>query len=311
LNTEANKTHPIFEGVEIGIGTWAWGERLFWGYGRDYHDSDLAESFRFCLDKGVVFYDTAEAYGQGRSERILGENVEASGAEVRIATKFLTFPWRITRRSFINALRGSLKRLRRNKVELYQIHMPMPPIRIQAWMQAMAEAHHIGLIDAVGVSNFNREQMQQAADSLARYGIRLASNQMEYHLLDRTIEKNGMLRQCEEMGITLIAYSPIAKGILSGKYTPENPVRGFRERQYNQRYLEKIQPLIKELRKIGMELDGKTPTQVAINWAMCKGTIPIPGVKNLAQSQENLGAMGWRLSDLQVATLDELSDRYS
>jgi aryl-alcohol dehydrogenase-like predicted oxidoreductase len=309
LNIDAGKKHSVFEGVEIGIGTWAWGDRLFWGYGRGYDETDLRESFQHCLDQKVVFVDTAEVYGQGRSESILGGYVEESGADIRIATKFSPFPWRLTRSSFLSALRGSLKRLHRDKVELYQVHVPLPPVRIQAWMESMAEAQQNGLIDAAGVSNFNREQMQQASDVLARYGMRLASNQVEYHLLDRTVEKNGLLSQCEQMGIALIAYSPIAKGILSGKYSPNNPVRGFRENKYNRRTLEKIQPIIKELRKIGMEQGGKTPSQVAINWVICKGAIPIPGVKNLIQSQENLGSVGWRLSEEQVAILDDLSDR--
>ncbi len=309
MTLEASKKHPIFTGIDFGIGTWAWGDRLFWGYGGNYSENDLREAFNLCVKSGVRLFDSAEAYGQGSSERFLGQFVQESGAEVRMATKFSPYFWRLSARSFRRALVNSLKRLRCERVALYQIHLPMPPVRIQAWMASMAEAVQDGLIEAVGVSNFSRDQMQKAFDELAKYGIPLASNQMEYHLLDRRIEKNGLLRHCEELGVTLIAYSPIAKGVLSGKYTPERPVRGFRESRYNRRVLEKVQPFIRELRRIGDEHGGKTPAQVAINWVQSKGTIPIPGVKNLKQAQENLGAVGWRLSEEAMAKLDDLSER--
>jgi len=107
----------------------------------------------------------------------------------------------------------------------------------------------------------------------------LASNQVEYHLLERRIEKNGLLERCNEQGIKIIAYSPLAMGILTGKYTPENPPSGVRASQYNRGFLEKVQPLIKNMKKMGMNHDGKTASQVALNWIICKGALPIPGAK--------------------------------
>jgi len=111
------------------------------------------------------------------------------------------------------------------------------------------------------------------------------------------------------LGITLIAYSPLAMGVLTGKYTPENPPQGFRGRRYNRQYLKRVQPLIQALRDIGAAHGGRTPAQVALNWVICKGALPIPGVKNRAQAEQNLGALGWRLSDEEVAKLDEISER--
>lgn len=306
---ESMPTHPVFQDVEIGIGTWAWGDRLYWGFGRGYADSDLREAYQTCIAAGVFFFDTAEVYGQGKSEIFLGEFAGESQVPIRIATKFYPIFWRLNRGSFVRALRGSLKRLKRSRIELYQMHWPWSPVKIESWMEAMADAHQNGLIDAVGVSNYTRDQMQRAYDTLSRYGIRLASNQVEYHLLNRAIEKNGLLDHCQSLGVKCIAYSPIAKGVLSGKYTPNNPLRGFRESSYPRRLLEKIQPLIKEMRNIGMDHGGRTPAQVAINWTICKGTLPIPGIKNARQAQDNLEAVGWRLTEAEVDLLDDLSDR--
>ncbi len=302
-------TAQIFENVEIGIGTWAWGDRIFWGYGSGYSDNDLREVFEFCCQRNFTFFDTAEVYGQGRSERLLGMFMRETEYSVRIATKFMPFPWRLNKGSLHSALRASLKRLERSKVELYQVHWPFPPVRIETWMEAMAEAVQDGLIEAVGVSNYDRAQTQRAFESLARLGVRLASNQVEYHLLNRKVEKNGLLRQCQDLGVRLIAYSPLAQGALTGKYSPQSPMRGFRERRYNRRLLERIQPLIQKMRQIGQEHGGKTPTQVAINWVICKGALPIPGIKNVRQAEDNLGAVGWRLTEDEVALLDELSDQ--
>jgi aryl-alcohol dehydrogenase-like predicted oxidoreductase len=299
----------VLENIELGIGTWAWGDRLYWGYGHGYSDQDLKEAFDTCVSAGVKFFDTAEGYGQGRSETLLGEFIRQSTEPVIVATKFMPYPWRLSRSALLRSLQKSVKRLGLQQVDLYQIHFPLPPININTWMTAMIEAVHSGLTKAVGVSNYDRSQMQQAYDALVREGIQLASNQVEYNLLNRKVEKNGLLKQCQEMGAALIAYSPIAMGVLSGKYTPENPPKGLRGNRFNSRYLAQIQPLVKILMKIGNDHAGKTAAQVAINWVLCKGAIPIPGVKNILQAEQNVGVLNWRLSEEEVALLDETSDR--
>lgn len=295
--------------VEMGVGAWQWGDRLFWGYQHDYNEEDIRSVFECALAAGVTFFDTAEVYGQGSSEAMLGKFIKEAKQPLIIATKFMPFPWRLSRRSFQRALQGSLKRLGIERVDLYQVHQPLPPIKVETWMEAMVEAVQLGRVRAVGVSNYNLGLTRRAQDALAREGMTLTSNQMEYHLLDRSIEKSGLLAHCLATGVALIAYSPLAQGILTGKYTAQNPPRGFRANKYSRALLQQVQPLIALLKKIGSDHGGKSAAQVAINWVICKGAIPIPGAKNLQQMEMNLGAVGWRLTEQEINLLDEASDR--
>jgi aryl-alcohol dehydrogenase-like predicted oxidoreductase len=294
----------------LGIGAWAWGDRMFWGYGGDYKDADIQTAYDAGLEAGINFYDTAEVYGSGRSEKLLGEFYRSrpaaeNGLPVVIATKFMPLPWRLGRRSFLRALRGSLNRLEMERVDLYQVHFPLLPFPVETWANAMADAVQAGLVRAVGVSNYNEEQMRRTYTVLAERGVVLASNQVEYSLYSRKVEKNNLLRACQDLGITLIAYSPLAMGLLTGKYTPNNPPPGMRGRRYGKRVLQNLQPLLRLMHEIGRLHNGKTPAQVALNWLICKGTVPIPGAKNARQVQENCGALGWRLSDEEVTALDK------
>jgi aryl-alcohol dehydrogenase-like predicted oxidoreductase len=304
-----SKRNPIFEDVELGIGTSAWGDRFLWGYRQGYQDKDLREAFECAVAAGVRFFDSAESYGSGRSEELLGEFLKATPIPIKIATKFMPYPWRLSKGSLLRALRGSLTRLGRSKVELYQLHWATPPVTIETWMEAMVEAYHAGMIGAIGISNCDRNQTQRAYDTLTRAGIPLASNQVEYNLINRQIEKDGLIELCQELGVTVIAYSPIAKGVLTGKFTPQNPPRGMRSLIYTPQLLVKCQSLINQLKKIGADHGGKTAGQVALNWILCKGAIPIPGAKNLSQAEQNSGAAGWRLKEEEVLLLDDFSDR--
>lgn len=309
MTVDTNQQPCSLENVEFGVGTWAWGDSLFWGYGGGYQKEDVREAFQVCLEHQICFFDTAEVYGQGRSERLLGEFIAESGANVLVATKFMPFPWRLTRGRLLHALKKSLERLGMPSVDLYQMHQPLPPVRIETWMEAMAEAYQQGLIRAIGVSNYDRNQTQEAYDALNRLGIRLFSNQVEYSLLQRRIERDGLFDLCRQLGIRVIAYSPLAMGVLTGKYTASNPPGGFRSRRYSRQLLERVEPLLSEMRKIGSDRGGKTLSQIAVNWVLCKGALPIPGAKNHRQAEENAGAFGWRLTESEVARLDELSDR--
>jgi aryl-alcohol dehydrogenase-like predicted oxidoreductase len=145
---------------------------------------------------------------------------------------------------------------------------------------------------------------------LSKRGVPLASNQVNYSLLNRNVEKNGLLKACKELGVTLIAYSPIAKGVLTGKYTTEITPPGMRENSYDKERLTQVQPLIRLMREIGQAHNDKSPPQVALNWLICKGAVPIPGAKNGHQAHENAGALGWRLTDEEVTALDETSSKY-
>ena len=291
----------------LGIGTWAWGDRFFWNYGSDYSAEDVRAAFVAAVETGINFFDTAEVYGMGRAERFLGELTAQTTEPVVIATKFFPFPWRVRRAAMKRALRLSLKRLGKESVDLYQIHFPWPPRSPDFWVRALGEMVQEGPTKAAGVSNFNAEQMRRAHAILAAQGIPLASNQVHYSLLHRAPETNGVLAACKELGITLIAYSPLEMGLLTGKYSPENPPRGIRSRRYTKAYLARIQPLIGLMREIGRAHDNKTPAQVALNWVICKGAVPIPGAKNARQAESNAGALGWRLTEEEIAALDNAS----
>ena len=298
----------------LGLGVWQWGDTRMWGYGKSYGDADLKPVYDATLAAGINFIDTAEIYGRGRSETVVGQFMRDTHTRDRLvlATKFAPFPWRLGGQRLIDALHASLNRLGVPQVDLYQIHFPIPPVSIETWMAAMAEAVQQGLIRAVGVSNYSVAQTRRAHAALAKRGVPLASNQVEYSLLQRKPETSGLTAVCRDLGVTIIAYSPIAKGLLSGKYTPDHLPPGLRSRIYNRTYVTKIQPLIGLLKDIGqgqgVANSAKTPVQVALNWLICKGAVPIPGAKNLRQAQENFGALGWRLSDAEVQALDQASD---
>ncbi len=288
----------------LGTGTWAWGDGLFWGYGRGFSEQDVQEAFDSSLLNGINFFDTAEVYAQGRSEAFLGGFLREAQSRPVVATKFFPYPWRLRRRSLIKALRGSLRRLGLETVDLYQIHWPFPPVAIEIWAEALAEAVQQGLARAVGVSNYNEEQMRRAHRALAKHGIPLATNQVEYSLFNRRAETSGLLIACQELGVTLIAYSPLAQGVLSGKYTPDKAPPGIRGQRYSRAVLGQIAPLIRLQRDLGRSYGGRSASQVALNWLICKGTLPIPGAKNARQAHDNAGAMGWRLSPEDVSALD-------
>ena len=305
-DTISNETR-FLHAVEFGLGAWQWGDRLIWQYGQAYKDEDCRAAFEVSLEAGIRFVDTAEVYGNGRSERMLGQFLKETEQPVLVATKFFPFPWRFTKKSLKKALERSLERIGVETVDLYQIHQPFSLISIENLMEAMAEAIKEGLTRTVGVSNYNQSQMLRAYSALARKDVPLASNQVSYSLLNRAIEKNGLLARCKELGVRLIAYSPIEKGLLTGKYSTENLPPGIRGQRYGS-LLPKIGPLLKLMTEFGQEHGGKSKAQVALNWCICKGALPIPGAKNARQAEENAGALGWKLTEEEVAKLDEVSD---
>jgi aryl-alcohol dehydrogenase-like predicted oxidoreductase len=296
----------------LGIGAWAWGDKLFWSYGKDYDKAELHDAFKTALEVGISLFDTAEIYGFGESERLLGEfmqQIDRSHSPVHIATKYFPLPWRFNAQAVADALTASLKRLQLPTVALYQVHQPFDFFMGQTTLiQALADEVKQGRTLAVGVSNYSAEQMRQAHHILADRGISLAVNQVQYSLLARQIETNGVLDTARELGVTILAYSPLAQGLLTGKYTAENytPPTGARRLnpQFSQSGLEKLAPTLHLLKEIG-ETHGKTPAQVALNWLIAQGNvIPIPGAKNGDQVRQNAGALGWSLSHEEREQLD-------
>ena len=309
----------------LGIGTWSWGDRLFWGYGSDYGEEEVEQAFKAALDNGATFFDTAEIYGLGESERLIGRFLKQSTAkrsiprghqindrQVQIATKYFPLPWRFNSQAVADALSDSLKRLQVEKVDLYQVHMPFSFFMGQdTLMEALASEVKRGRILSVGVSNYSATQMQQAHDLLAKYDVPLAVNQVRYSLLSRKIEQNGILELARELGITILAYSPLDQGLLTGKYTPDNTeiVQGARklDPKFSASGLSKIEPVISKLKQLG-EKYQKSPVQVALNWLVVReNVIPIPGAKNPRQAAENAGAIGWELSTEDAQELGSIA----
>ena len=300
----------------VGAGTWQWGGRFYWGYGRMYTDTDLAKAYSACVAHGINWFDTAELYGRGRSERILGGLVNGHGAEKNsdepkslIATKFFPYPWRIHRWSFRRALRASLRRLNADSIDLYQTHFPYRPRSFEYWVDALADAAQDGLIKAVGVSNYSAEQTKRAHEILDRRGVVLASNQIGYSLLNRRPESSGVLAACRELDVSVISFGPLFEGLLSGKYGSGSPPMLLRRLRWASKRVGSIAPLLSLMGDIA-GVHNASHSQVALRWLIQKGTLPIPGVKSAAQAVDNASAMKWELGNDEIEALDEMTARY-
>jgi len=254
----------------------------------------------------VTFFDTAEVYGKGESERIIGELLRSTPRDqVVIATKFMPSPHKLkVTDALMSALRASLDRLGVDAVDLYQIHGPISLRSKAALAEALATAHQAGLVKAVGVSNYSEKEMRSIDRELRSRDLRLASNQIEFSLLRRVPETGGLLAACDQLGVLPLAYSPIGQGRLTGKYSASNPPPG--RRGFSAHPMAKVDVVVAELRRIGDDRD-RTPSQVALNWLIAKGAVPIPGAKNRAQAEENAGALGWNLSAEEVTALDAVA----
>jgi aryl-alcohol dehydrogenase-like predicted oxidoreductase len=300
------------EVLPLGVGAMTWGHKvLMTAYGGTRSPKDEEEAFRTSLDAGITFFDTAEMYGSGNSERRLGEL--AQNTEAIIATKyapslpFMPFLPR-TSRNLLKALDASLIRLNRSRVDLYQIHYPVPFISNRALMDKMAIAVEKGKTMAVGVSNYSAEQMREAYEALKTYGILLASNQVQYSLLYRRPEVNGVFDTCRELGVTLIAYMPLAMGALTGKYKsgsiPPDWMRRRMGNTFREREIIAASEIIMKLIEIGNRY-GKTPAQVALRWVIERGALPLVGAKDGAQARENAAALSFSLTKSDIDFLEE------
>lgn len=287
----------------VGLGAWQWGDTMMWNYGTGYGEAEIRGAYDAAVAAGVNFFDTAELYGRGRSERYLGQFIDRANPPV-IATKFAPLPWRLSKGKLLDALQASLGRLGLAQVDLYQVHFPLPPLSVETWADGLADAVHGKLARAVGVSNYSVDQMRKAHAVLAKRGVPLATNQVEYSLIERKPERTGLIEAARELGVTIIAYSPLGKGMLTGKYNAQNPPPGARGRLYRGQKLAAIELVNALLKEIGAA-HGKTPAQVALNWLICKDAVPIPGAKNARQAEQNAGALGWRLTDEEVKRLDD------
>jgi aryl-alcohol dehydrogenase-like predicted oxidoreductase len=278
------------------------------------YDSSLTEetirhAWDASIDAGVTLFDTAEVYGSGESERIIGRLMAADpdrAAKVVLATKFMPSPWKLNvRGALLAALRSSVERLGVPKVGLYQIHGPISLRSHAALAEALAAAHQAGLVDAVGVSNYSVKETRSMAGELAKRGLRLATNQIEFSLLRRVPETSGLLATCAELGVVPLAYSPIGQGRLTGKYSAASPPPG--KRGFSAHPMEVVDKVVAELRVVGDKHGGRLPSQVALNWIIAKGAVPIPGAKNRQQAEENAGALGWSIDEDDLERLDRVA----
>jgi aryl-alcohol dehydrogenase-like predicted oxidoreductase len=300
----------------IGLGAWQFsqgkgGVGRYWG---SLEQETVRSVLREALAGGVDWIDTAEVYGWGRSEESVADALKANGAspeQVLVATKW--FPLFRTAASIESTIHERLSRLGGWPISLHQVHLPTSLSPIPAQMRAMASLVRQGLVRAVGVSNFSESQMRLAHSALADLGIPLASNQVRYSLLDRSVETNGVLDAARELGVTIVAYSPLAQGLLSGRYHADpTRAKGAGARKltsgFRARGLRKTEPVIAAVREIA-ESHAVPPAQVALAWLLARGedVVAIPGAKSVEQARSNAASMRLELGSSEAERLDAVS----
>lgn len=297
----------------MGCGTWAWGNQVLWGYDASM-DGELQQVFDRCVASGVTFFDTGDSYGtgklKGKSEQLLGQfSQHYSGEksdEICLATKLAPYPWRLTSGSIVEAGRASIGRM--GRIDLVQLHWSTgnyAPWLEGSLLDGLAELYEQGLVRGVGLSNFGPKRLKLAYERLRSRGIPILSLQVQYSLLSTyPVTELGLKELCDELGIKMIAYSPLCLGLLTGKYDVKGPFpKGLRSFLFPQ-LLPKMTGLLDCLNDIASQRQ-KTVSQIALNWCICKGTMPIPGAKSLVQADQNIGALGWSLDDGEVNALDK------
>jgi len=283
---------------KIGLGTWQFGSS-YWGWGKELDEDGAIKIIRRAIELGINLIDTAEIYGSGRSERIIGRALKGLDRdEVVLATKVFPYPWRLTPHQVIKALRGSMRRLGVSRIDLYQIHWPSPIFPLKGALRALEREVEEGRIGGIGVSNFSVEQLERARSYLSR--VDLVSNQIEYNLLKRKAELD-VIPHCLREGISVIAYSPLAQGLLTGKYGPGRGPKNLQRRIFlalsygrvDWAYIERLKARASEM--------GLTLAQLALAWVIRKeGVIAIPGAKSMEQLESNLSASQVELPSMEI-----------
>jgi aryl-alcohol dehydrogenase-like predicted oxidoreductase len=284
----------------IGLGTWQFGSAE-WGYGGEYARGVAGAIVHRAIELGVNLIDTAEIYGLGRSEKIVGEAISARRASVFIATKLfpIGLPFQVGGRA-----RRSARRLRVDHIDLYQLHWPSALFPPRSTMPRMKRLVDSGLVGHIGVSNHSLEGWQAADRAL---GGPVLSNQVQFSLVNRAPERE-LLPWAQKEGRVVMAYSPLAQGLLSGKYQ-QAPPRNFRRmrRGFSAESRERVQPLIDALGEIGSR-HSATNAQIALAWLIRKpNVVAIPGASSVRQLEENVAAAGIDLSGEEDARLSALS----
>ena len=269
----------------IGVGTNRWRQGV--------NDGAVLETYAALSRAGAPFIDTAEVYGFGKSERLIGECLRQHPGPVVVASKFAPFIARTSPKQMQAALDASLRRIGRDCADLYYVHFPFPFTDIDTFGDGLVEAVKRGKARAVGVSNFSSDQMRFIADRLARDDIPLAANEVHYSLLNRRPEKNGVLDACRDLDVALVAYFPLASGRLAAAPDGKDP---------------KLAALQRTLAEIG-QAHQASASQAALNWLLARDphVVPIPGASKATHATENLAALSWTLTDDEFAAIDKAS----
>ncbi len=286
-----------------------------WKGSRSKPNDAFFATYQAYIEAGANFFDTAELYTGGNSERLLGECMRRDMRPVIVATKFAPWPTRLSPHALMDALDASLDRLGVESIDLYYVHWPYTLLNIDALMDMMALAVHTGKIRAIGVSNYSAKQMRQAAARLARYNLPLAANEVHYSLLHRKPETNGVLEACRELNVALVAWRPLESGRLQNRSDlpalesakqGETAVEQASHKQSNKQLKqEQLVRLQQTLQQIALAR-GRSVSQVALNWLLCRDerVIPIPGATSTAHLQDNLATLEWELNEDEF---DEIS----
>jgi aryl-alcohol dehydrogenase-like predicted oxidoreductase len=294
------------EVAPLAVGCWSWGDRAYWRYDPQHGGRDVVDAFGACLEAGLDLFDTAETYGWGRSERILGSLARKSWRPVTVATKYAPLAGRGGAPAIPKALEGSLKRLGLSRVDLYQVHWPdLHEVPIEATMNVLADVVRDGRAGAVGVSNFSAAEMREAHAALERRGVPLATNQVHYSLLHRAPEIDGVLDACRELGVTLLAYSPLEQGLLTGKYPPATRPADARSEAlwFAPDNVAAAQPVVIKLQAIA-GAHGADAAAAALAWLLAKGAVPVAGARTGEQATCNAKALNLTLTEEEIAQLD-------
>ncbi|HEM5300082.1 TPA: aldo/keto reductase [Streptococcus suis] len=296
--------------AKIALGTWSWGIGGFAGgdaiFGNQLDTKDLQEVFEVAVSNGLNLFDTAYAYANGESERILGELVNAYGRDqIVISDKFTPGMQNdSTENPVVDMLEGSLKRLGTDFIDIYWIHNSAD---VERWTPLMVEAVKSGKVGRIGVSNHSLEQVKRVQEILAPHGIKVSAVQNHFSLLYRRSIEDGLLDYCKENGIQFFSYMVLEQGALSGKYNEANPLpeNSNRGKTYNPLF-PALKALLVSLQEIA-EKYAATPAQIATAWAIGRGTTPILGVTKVEQVRDAAQVAEITLTPEEVAKLEQVA----
>mmetsp|Transcript_14592 Transcript_14592/g.21905 ORF Transcript_14592/g.21905 Transcript_14592/m.21905 type:complete len:433 (-) Transcript_14592:53-1351(-) len=325
----------------IGVGTISWSSKSL----TTLENLELQSLVSEASNENAAFFDTAERYGShiksalglgwGETEQMLQKflkeevSSQTSTNQMRpiIATKFTPSPWRNSVESVVEACEESRKRLGVEQIDLYQLHMPdiVQPLKKfgigsnkdEMYWEGLAECYKRGLVKNVGVCNYGPTLLSKCQNALAKHSVPLASNQIAYSLIGRHNGSQETLDKCNELGIKVLAYYPFAMGLLTGKYSKETlaslddslatSTKSALEIKDMKAYADDILPLLTAMEGISKRR-GKSLAQIALNYVICKGAIPIPGSRTVGQLKDNIGAMNWRLTSAEIKDLEIKAD---